>query len=154
MKYQGKGNRRYFLDWLIKENNIKVMAEVGVRDGRTTFHLLDHNTDLVVYAVDKYTGKFYHDEIAGRYGDRLKPICQFSVAAAKEIEDASLDLVFIDASHQYEWVSKDIPAYQPKLKQGGWLTGHDIDRPGVKQAVDELINNYQEGPDHIWMTQV
>ena len=154
MNYQGKGNRRHFLDWLIKEHDIKTMAEVGVRDGRTTFHLLDHNPDLVVYAIDKYTGKFYTDETKERYGDRLKPICQFSVAAAREIEDASLDLVFIDASHQYEWVSKDIPAYRSKLKAGGWLTGHDIDRPGVKQAVDELITDYTEGPDHIWMTQV
>jgi len=95
-------NRKHFLDALIKEHKMSTIAEVGVRDGRTSFYLLDQNPNLVVWAIDKYTGKFYNDEVADRYGDRLKPICQFSVAAAREIEDASLDLVFIDASHQYE----------------------------------------------------
>ena len=99
------------------------MAEVGVRDGRTTFHLLDQNLELVIYAVDKSISGFYNNDIKAKYGNRLIPIEALSVDGANSIPNAHLDLVFIDADHSYEWVKKDIAAYKPKLKTGGWLTG-------------------------------
>ena len=60
--------------------------------------------------------------------------------------------MFIDADHSYEWVKKDIAAYKPKLKKGGWLTGHDIDFPGVNRAVNEVIVKYDVGPNNVWLT--
>jgi predicted O-methyltransferase YrrM len=150
--WNGKSNRRYYLDWLIKEHNIKVIAEVGVRDGRTTFYLLEQNPDLVIYAIDKSISEFYNNEIKQRYGNRLIPIEALSTDGAKRILDNSLDLVFIDADHSYEWVKKDIAAYKPKLKKGGWLTGHDIDFPGVNRAVNEVIVKYDVGPNNVWLT--
>lgn len=150
--WNGKSNRRYYLDWLIKEHNIKVIAEVGVRDGRTTFHLLDQNPDLIIYAIDKSISGFYNNEIKQRYGNRLIPVEALSTDGAKRILDNSLDLVFIDADHSYEWVKKDIAAYKPKLKKGGWLTGHDIDFPGVNRAVNEVIVKYDVGPNNVWLT--
>jgi predicted O-methyltransferase YrrM len=150
--WNGKSNRRYYLDWLIKEHNIKVIAEVGVRDGRTTFYLLEQNPDLVIYAIDKSISEFYNNEIKQRYGNRLIPIEALSTDGAKRILDDSLDLVFIDADHSYEWVKKDIAAYKPKLKKGGWLTGHDIDFPGVNRAVNEVIVKYDVGPNNVWLT--
>lgn len=154
VEYTGKANRRHFLNWFIKQNNIKVMAEVGVRDGRTTFHLLDQNPELVIYAVDKSIAGFYNNDIKAKYGDRLIPIEALSVDGANSIPNAHLDLVFIDADHSYEWVKKDIAAYKPKLKTGGWLTGHDIDFPGVNRAVNEVIQNYDVGTNNVWLTTV
>jgi len=150
--WTGKGNRRHFLNWLIKEHNIKIMAEVGVRDGRTTFHLLDQNPELIIYGVDKSIAGFYNSDIKAKYGKRLIPIEALSTDGAAHIPDGSLDLVFIDADHSYEWVKKDIAAYKPKLKPGGWLTGHDIDFPGVNRAVNEVIVNYDIGPNNVWLT--
>jgi predicted O-methyltransferase YrrM len=150
--WTGKGNRRHFLNWLIKEHNIKVMAEVGVRDGRTTFHLLDQNPELIIYGVDKSIAGFYNNDIKSKYGKRLIPIEALSIDGAAHILDGSLDLVFIDADHSYEWVKKDIAAYKPKLKTGGWLTGHDIDFPGVNRAVNEVVKNYDVGPNNVWLT--
>ena len=150
--WNGKSNRRYYINWLIKEYNIKIIAEVGVRDGRTTFYLLDQNPDLVIYAIDKSISEFYNNEIKQRYGNRLIPIEALSTDGAKRILDNSLDLVFIDADHSYEWVKKDIAAYKPKLKKGGWLTGHDIDFPGVNRAVNEVIVKYDVGPNNVWLT--
>lgn len=152
--WEGKSNRRYFLDWLIKKHNIKTMAEVGVRDGRTTFHLLDRNPDLIIYAIDKSITGFYNKEIKTKYGDRLIPIEAFSTDGATRISDNILDLVFIDADHSYEWVKKDIAAYKPKLKSNGWLTGHDIDFPGVNRAVNEVIKKYDVGPNNVWLTNI
>lgn len=129
------------------------MAEVGVRDGRTTFHLLDQNPDLVIYAVDKNITGFYNESVKSFYGERLLPIQALSTDAAKQIPDAHLDLVFIDADHSYEWVKKDIAAYKPKLKPGGWLTGHDIDYIGVNKAVTEVIKHFEVGTNNVWLTQ-
>lgn len=130
------------------------MAEVGVRDGRTTFFLLDQNPDLIIYAIDKIITGFYSHEVKKKYSERLIPIEALSTDGANSIRDASLDLVFIDADHSYEWVKKDIAAYKPKIKKGGWLTGHDIDFPGVNRAVNEVIQNYDVGTNNVWLTNV
>jgi predicted O-methyltransferase YrrM len=67
------------------------------------------------------------------------------------IPDGSLDLVFIDANHGYEFVKKDIIKYTPKLKPTGLLTGHDIDYPGVNKAVREMIPAYDVAPNFVWI---
>ena len=139
IEWTGKSNRRHFLKHLLETNNFKVMAEVGVRDGRTTFHLLDSIPDLVIYAVDISIRGFYNEQVANKYKNRLIPIQALSSVAADQIADASLDLVFIDAAHDYQNVKTDILKYTPKLKPHGLLTGHDIDYPGVNQAVNELV---------------
>ena len=43
MEWNGPSKREYFLDREIKNYQWKVGAEVGVRFGRTLFHLLDNN---------------------------------------------------------------------------------------------------------------
>jgi hypothetical protein len=50
---------------------------------------------------------------------------QFSVEAAKAIPDRSLDFVYIDANHRYEYVVADLAAWSPKVKVGGIVSGHD-----------------------------
>ena len=47
------------------------------------------------------------------------------------------DLVFIDADHTYTAVRRDILAWWPKVKDGGWLAGDDWNEEGVKAAVRE-----------------
>lgn len=48
-----------------------------------------------------------------------------SVHAAKIFEDESLDFVYIDANHAYDYVVDDIAIWLPKVKPGGFLCGHD-----------------------------
>ena len=40
--------------------------------------------------------------------------------AAEKFEDESFDLVYIDASHWYKDVVKDIELWLPKVKKGGY----------------------------------
>ncbi len=70
--------------------------------------------------------------------DVINPIKLDSLSASKLYEDNSLDFVFIDANHNYEFVKKDIEAWLPKIKKGGYIGGHDYGG-GVKQAVDEIF---------------
>ncbi len=60
-------------------------------------------------------------------------------------ENETIDFCFIDGSHEYEDVKKDILAYLPKVKKGGILAGHDYDRiwQGVINAVDEILGKVE-----------
>lgn len=74
--------------------------------------------------------------------DTITPIRMTSLDAVSLYENRSLDFIFIDASHEYEDVKKDIIAWYPKLKLGGIIAGHDYTSyDGVKQAVDEILIN-------------
>lgn len=150
IEWSRKHNRKYFLEYLIKENNYSTMAEVGVRDGRTTFYLLDACPELTIYAIDLSTEGFLTQEVVEKYGDRLIPIQGISYHVYDKIP--KVDLVFIDADHSYNGVSRDIQMYRTKISKNGMLTGHDIDYPGVNRAVNELVTKYDVGPNNVWFT--
>ncbi|MEW5772534.1 MAG: class I SAM-dependent methyltransferase [Thermodesulfobacteriota bacterium] len=59
--------------------------------------------------------------------------------AAQRFEPGSLDLVFVDAGHQYEEVSADLADWHPKVRPGGWLVCDDYtaEWPGVVRAIEE-----------------
>lgn len=62
-----------------------------------------------------------------------------SVAMAQHIDNATFDLVYIDACHSYECVVADIMSWAPKVKPGGIIAFHDIlsEAYGVNRAVYE-----------------
>ena len=57
------------------------------------------------------------------------------------IDDESIDFILIDALHSYEAVKADTQAYWPKLKKGGVMLWHDVDRPEVAKAVTDAIGH-------------
>ena len=150
--WNDKPNRKYFLKYLIEQNNYTTMAEVGVRDGRTTFFLLDNCPNLTIYGIDLSISKFYTDAVKEKYKDRLIPIQGNSSLVAKQIPN--VDLVFIDADHGYIGCSADIREYTPKVKAGGILSGHDIDYPGVNSAVNQYVKSFDVGPNNVWFTKI
>lgn len=74
--------------------------------------------------------------------DFINPIRKTSLEASKDFKDKSLDFIFIDAGHSYEDVRDDIAAWYPKLKDGGYIAGHDYSQawPGVEKAVKEFCD--------------
>lgn len=86
------------------------------------------------------------------YRPRVQVLRMFSVDAATMVTDDTLDFVFIDANHSYDYVRQDILAWMPKVKDGGIISGHDYNpRWGVKQAVDELFGaSLSTGDDETW----
>ena len=62
-----------------------------------------------------------------------------SIDISNQIENSSLDLVYIDADHEYESIKEDLLAWYPKVKPGGVLAGHDIEWPSVKQALTDVL---------------
>ena len=147
------GTREHFVSDIVKNNNLRLGAEIGVRTGRTTFHILDNNPLCEMYAVDKDITQFFNEGVKQKYGHRLKTYETDSRITPDFVADHSLDFFFIDASHTYKNVKKDLEAWIPKLKQDGWMLGHDIDYPSVEAAVKDVIGFYQVGPDNVWLAR-
>ena len=61
-----------------------------------------------------------------------------SMEAAQQVEDGSLDFVFIDGDHRFDAVMMDISLWAPKVRKGGIVSGHDyyhFYQSGVVDAV-------------------
>ena len=81
------------------------------------------------------------------FDKKLEIIRKFSTEAMLDIQDDSVDWIYIDGNHSYEFVKEDLNGWWPKLRSGGFLYGDDyIDgkhqievlKFGVVQAVDEF----------------
>jgi hypothetical protein len=67
-----------------------------------------------------------------------------SAEAAAGFEDASLDWVYVDGNHLYEYVRADLELFAPKMRPGGLLAGDDYGAAGwwddgVRRAVDRFL---------------
>lgn len=137
--------------------NHPAIIEIGSFHGRSTKALAA--TPGVVWTFDccdpmyerhnpKSQAEIFSDNLLGEIADHK--VLNYSVPspqASRQFPDGFADMVFIDGDHTYQAVKADILAWIPKLRAGGLLCGHDythaadglIERPGVKQAVDEIF---------------
>jgi len=145
----------------------KLGAEIGVKEGRFISYLLNAFPSLRMYAVDPWEQQpecnedYLEWDFNGIYNtyknnvfknvNRVIELKEYSKTAAEKVADGSLDFVFIDAQHDYDSVKRDIELWQPKVREGGLLSGHDYHPkfPGVVQAVDEKFNP-MKGANSIW----
>ena len=137
-----------------------VGAEIGVEQGIFSEIICKASFNVKLFCIDAWMPyRAYHDHRGAdklkrflwRTKKRLKPynahiIRKFSMDAVKDFEDCSLDFVYIDANHAYDFVMQDIIEWSKKVKPGGIIAGHDyIERPErgknymVKQAVDDYV---------------
>lgn len=164
--------------------HVYIGAEIGVWQGENSAHLLRTFPDLHLWMVDRYeplTGEEakYDPRMARHLASDFKAalaaaciavgfavgrytiLLEQSVSASKKVEDYSLDFIFIDASHDYENVKRDISLWSPKVRVGGIVSGHDYagagdrrGRFGVRRAVDEFAAAHgcavQTAPGKVW----
>lgn len=150
-------------------------VEIGVYEGDYSEILLGswkgkclHLVDPWCYMNDYYDGMNAQDYICearmqktiqrlepwqGRFQIHRKP----SSEAALEIEQGTLDFVYIDANHDYQHAAEDIRIWYPKLRSGGLLAGHDFCNEttswytcGVQSAVEEFV---REKELELYLTQ-
>lgn len=113
-------------------------AEIGVENGAHAFEMLEQLPLKKLWLVDFY--RPHYDKTAGQveqwqanakdllseFQGKIEWIINDSVAAAENIDDDSLDFVYIDADHAEQAVYNDIIAWAPKVRMGGVVAGHDF----------------------------
>ena len=149
--------------------DMRTLVEVGSWKGHSIRHLakelLKHKASFELYAVDAWE-KTPDVDLAPLQGQiaRIYDIYNYNLLnagvrtsvfdlkgisweTARFFKDNVLDFVFIDAGHNYTEVYKDIEAWLPKVREGGVLAGHDWHHPPVKQAIEDLLWEYQVSED-------
>lgn len=116
-------------------------VEVGSFKGEFAKQILDVWSGTL-YMVDvwrglgsEYLDASNHNIHTSAYSDAMKSIegnedraimvRADSKTAVNMFPDRSLDFVYIDANHAYDYVVEDIRLWYPKVKHGGFLLGHD-----------------------------
>ena len=160
---------------ILNQYSLNVGAEIGTFKGEFSKHLLEnwHGKLFMVDVwnelgddyVDSSNHKFFGNEVYKNcidnirgYEDRSIMIRTSSKVASGLFNDQSLDFVYIDANHSYEFVKEDIELWYPKVKPGGWLMGHDYlplewkYPPFAENGIDKHIwmNDGNGGPHDIY----
>lgn len=130
----------------------KVGAEIGVERGAYALVLCETIPGLKYYGIDSwYVGGMKNHAHIGQYEQTKKHLApydatlirKFSMEAVKDFENASLDFVYIDANHRFDYVVNDIIEWTRKVKKGGIVAGHDYhiaNTCGVIEAVDAYVH--------------
>lgn len=170
---------------LIEAHNPKIIVEAGVWKGASALHMASLALEAEIYCVDTWMGgidhmlsdkpsdkvprdpfgasRLYHQFLLNAFvsgnAERIHPIMQTSVNGAKILAHYGVcaDMIYIDASHEYEDVYADLRAYAPLVAPGGIIFGDDFRSfPGVFAAViryaHEMNLGIKESADHnFWM---
>ena len=160
------------LDWLARQAKTKsLIVEVGSYKGRSTRALAD-NADGVVYAFDDWHGPRERLYVNGEeiYPDFSTLFTEFQLNLADHLTDYKVkiiqgnhgdtsvippeflrghleerpDMVFIDGSHDYDQVKRDLLIWRARLRPGGLMCGHDSSWTDVFRAVNEIYPNQWE----------
>lgn len=164
-------------------------VEIGVHMGRLSFPLLSFLPSLSYIGVDPYTygnqtsqgsvdkqlrdlGHTGANDVDGlqaarraaeekyRYfGARAQLWVMPSLEAANQVQDGSVDGVFIDGDHSYAAVVQDVKAWEPKIRPGGFLSGHDFaNHADVAKAVLEHASHHARlvhlAMDWVWFWHI
>lgn len=155
---------------IIKQNNYKNIAEVGIGYGTHAKYILNNNPNInKLYLIDPvsyYPNDGFTDDIMSKepeqvgnnfnelYGlirNELEPWNNKYIffrnksleITNEQIPDESLDAVFIDGAHDYDNVFADLKFWIKKIRKGGQMLGDDYVMSDVKRAVDDfsILNN-------------
>lgn len=138
------------LAWLREQASKRFrIAEIGSYLGRSTAAIAI--TPGVVYAIDDWRGPrdigeplCENDKLYLQFCENLKTQIAAGKVKPVRVDHASwldfggFDFVFIDGSHEYEDVKRDIATSLARLSPGGLLAGHDAGIVGVSRAIAEL----------------
>ena len=117
----------------------KCGAEIGIESGKFSQQICNQNPGVELLCVDawaKYRGysralpqeKYDKQEREAR--QRLAPYDvviahDFSMNAVETVEPESLDFVYIDGNHAFDYVMRDIIEWAKRVRRGGIVSGHD-----------------------------
>jgi len=156
-------NTRVDLAKLFGNMGFKFGAEIGVCQGKFSRVFCWNIPNVKLYCIDTWevdkNDPWDYGEAHSVHYERAKKILapfdailikKKSMDAVKTFADNSLDFVYIDSNHTYEYTLQDITEWSKKVRSGGIISGHDYYNMkgfGVIRAVDEymMANNITKG---------
>lgn len=125
-------------------------AEIGVDRGSFSLYMCKKIEGLELLCVDPWRERQRGQE---RYETTKKKLAPYNVTLARttsvlaslEVEDESLDFVYIDGDHTFDSVMLDIILWTRKVRFGGVVSGHDyyrFRRAGIVPAVDVFTQQH------------
>jgi hypothetical protein len=133
-------------------------VEIGVDKGWFSETLCLRNPACSISGVDLW-------DVAANYAEAQKILQAFplytmikksSMEAVRDFEDGSLDFVYIDGNHLFDFVREDVREWSKKVRVGGIVSGHDYTRLNsqhfileVKPAINEYVALHKIRP---WFT--
>ena len=142
--------RGEFLDYIFNNCNVGSLDGVDLFEGDTCSGDQDGN-NLTYYNI----GKSYL-ELSEKYKNtsNVKLFKSDSVAYLQSKPNNYYDIIYIDGDHTYNGVKNDITNAFNKIKNGGYIMGHDYEMNmdkartvydfGTKKAVTEFCDNYNQ----------
>lgn len=150
-----------------------VVAEIGVFKGTFARQLYDMLSPSKFYLIDLFSGRTCSGNEDGnnviwtnmdneylqvieyaRDKPSISVIKYDSSSFLSTLPDNTLDMIYIDGDHGYEGCKKDLLEAYKKVKNGGYICGHDYEMNmskaqtvyhfGVKQAVDEFCLTFNQ----------
>jgi len=134
-------NREELIPAVLNSINAKTGVEVGVFRGEFskilleswpgTLYMIDPWRPLGDEYLDSSNHKNFYDEYTSTVEnirgleDRGFMLRGLGEELVNMFADESLDFVYIDANHAYDYVKRDMEVWYPKLKKGGLFAGHD-----------------------------
>lgn len=169
-KYGLRGNRktvvklnitRNDLATLFKELGFAVGVEIGVEKGDYSKILSKANPGVKLFCIDPWkVYRRWNEEKNQEVLDknfkitkkRLTPyncevIRKSSTGALTDFAPKTLDFVYIDGNHTFDYVWEDLNGWSKVVKAGGIVSGHDYrsrhkEHNGVTVAVDKYIKEH------------
>jgi len=142
------------------EHGLTRGAEIGVDRGHFSEYMLKYIPDSHITSVDpwrwKLRGESRYSSSVRRlapYGERSTIVRADSFDAVRDVADGSLDFVYIDGDHTFDYVMTDLIWWARKVRFGGVVAGHDYYRfrgGGVVPAVN--IYTQQHGITQWFLT--
>lgn len=154
---------------LLRDVKNPKMLEIGSYKGESTFMFASSGIFKEIHCIDPYKGKEEAKGIFKENWDEIKKEFtlntrqfdnitlheDYSYNIVDKFKDGYFDFIYIDASHEYEDVKKDLELYLPKTKY--LIGGHDYQKewPGVIKAVNEKFGNaHREYEDESWLVLI
>lgn len=138
-----------FLDYLVGTCN-------GSVDAVDLFEHVTCSGDVDGNNVVQYDVRKSYFELLNKYrgNPNVRIIKSDSSTFLENQPDGSYDIIYIDGDHSYAGVKRDLTRAFEKVKDGGYIMGHDYEMNmqkarnsydfGVKQAVDEFCDTYKQ----------
>lgn len=144
-------NRTKLLELMPKEG---VFVEIGTAKGDYAKQILEICKPKKLYLIDFWAmgNEDWEPFVRERFKNEIQSgqvviLKGDSIEMLKKIEDKSLDFAYIDAFHDYEHPKNELNTLKNKMKDSGYICGHDYTRVeiidctqyGIIEAVNEFL---------------